>query len=330
MASSICSDTPADMVTPCSICSMHKKFVDENIWVHQGNGSLNKAKLDPMRTHFVPELSDLLPSTTFVDSFFTERKDEQQICHKPQNVVWFSHGRWLFDPYYDKRDGLKPCTNVDHHEGLNGVACVLIQNPENILTIRSLKELNHFTETYASIVKSNESLILEQKNMSAKDDFFCQAMRESPKCLKTIQDGKLGRVFADTRKLFDDTAWLTHGAYDVIKQLSLLYPDVLFYSEMNDFSCLRGIVEYVRSIVIDDCPTIWTKDYSKINWTAVQASGVYGVAFEFRKAYELPEYDKSTRFDCKYRWHDGFDVESLCVWDFRAFDNTVHPILLSS
>ncbi len=64
--------------------------------------------------------------------------------------------------------------------------------------------------------------------------------------------------------------------------------------------------------------------YIKIDWNKVrEVSKCYGVAFEFCKVEELVGFKKS--LDPKYYWYSGFDVESLCIWDLRAFDNIVYP-----
>ena len=57
--------------------------------------------------------------------------------------------------------------------------------------------------------------------------------------------------------------------------------------------------------------------YSSVEWDKIRADGFWGVSFDFRKVYELDfSEEKQHRY---YKWHMGFDVESLCVWDMRAF-----------
>jgi hypothetical protein len=68
--------------------------------------------------------------------------------------------------------------------------------------------------------------------------------------------------------------------------------------------------------------------YKIVFWEKIREDGFYGVSFDFRKVYELefPPENKTRYYD----WHMGFDVESLCVWDLRAFDEEgVYPINLS-
>lgn len=56
-----------------------------------------------------------------------------------------------------------------------------------------------------------------------------------------------------------------------------------------------------------------------ITWDKIKEDGFFGVAFNFRKVDELG-FD---RFDHRYRWHMGYDVESLMIFDVKAFDDEV-------
>jgi len=64
------------------------------------------------------------------------------------------------------------------------------------------------------------------------------------------------------------------------------------------------------------------KNYERINWDFVRNDGFYGVYFSFSKSYHVgctwEEYEK-------YNWHPSFDVESLVVWDTRAY-NEIYAI----
>jgi hypothetical protein len=58
-------------------------------------------------------------------------------------------------------------------------------------------------------------------------------------------------------------------------------------------------------------------NYSCINWDLIKQEGYYGVYFGFCKLYQIGfTYEEII----KYFWHDSFDVESLIIWDIRAYD----------
>ena len=59
------------------------------------------------------------------------------------------------------------------------------------------------------------------------------------------------------------------------------------------------------------------KDYRYIDWDKVAGMGYYGIYFSFKKSYEIGLTSEEHH---KYSWHDGMDVESLIVWDNRAFN----------
>jgi len=63
-----------------------------------------------------------------------------------------------------------------------------------------------------------------------------------------------------------------------------------------------------------------------IKWDDVRKDGYYGCAFEFCKVNDI---GIENEFDYKYTWYSMYDVESLCVWDSRAFD-TMYPVSIST
>lgn len=84
--------------------------------------------------------------------------------------------------------------------------------------------------------------------------------------------------------------------------------------------CIRQYKKY--ECINQKCITETHKIYH-INWSKVKNDGYYGVAFTFKKILELRDYD----FDCeksKYlNWHNGFDVESLCIFDTKALNGLI-------
>lgn len=64
---------------------------------------------------------------------------------------------------------------------------------------------------------------------------------------------------------------------------------------------------------------------SVINWNKIKENGYYGVSFGFKHVSEIGYNNFPMK--SRYSWHSGFDVESLCIWDLRAFDN-LYPIVI--
>lgn len=63
---------------------------------------------------------------------------------------------------------------------------------------------------------------------------------------------------------------------------------------------------------------ILSTNYNRILWHNIYKDGYYGVAFNFRSATHIAPMESYFR---KYFWHSSFDVESLCIFDLRAFQN---------
>ncbi|MGB3467535.1 MAG: hypothetical protein WBA74_19775, partial [Cyclobacteriaceae bacterium] len=61
-----------------------------------------------------------------------------------------------------------------------------------------------------------------------------------------------------------------------------------------------------------------------IDWNKVEEDGYYGIFFNFCHLTDIGlSYENEG-----YSWFSGFDVESLCIWDLRAFDNRGRVIKL--
>lgn len=57
-----------------------------------------------------------------------------------------------------------------------------------------------------------------------------------------------------------------------------------------------------------------------INWKNVKSDGYYGISIHFRNVSDI--------FNPKYSWHNGWDVETLAVWDSRGLDKVlIHRII---
>ncbi len=84
--------------------------------------------------------------------------------------------------------------------------------------------------------------------------------------------------------------------------------------DIREFVAKYGATnEYVCGIVID--------------WDAV-ARDWFGVSFAFRKIEDvLPRRKKIEAWEKTFMWHRGFDVESLLIFDLRAFKDTSPQIV---
>lgn len=60
-----------------------------------------------------------------------------------------------------------------------------------------------------------------------------------------------------------------------------------------------------------------------IDWNLV-ASNYSGVAFKFRKVFHLRDAPEGAYDQLKILWHSGYDVESLCIFSTKSFDNIVN------
>ena len=89
--------------------------------------------------------------------------------------------------------------------------------------------------------------------------------------------------------------------------------------EMDNFATKYGS-DYIS---FDQGKTHIKWPYKTIKWTKVYESGYWGVAFNFRKVSHMDENMDNEGSYNKFFWHYGFDVESLCIFDIRAFNNEV-------
>ncbi len=77
------------------------------------------------------------------------------------------------------------------------------------------------------------------------------------------------------------------------------------------FDIMSDLYDYLVGNVIRKC--------AYMNWDKVYSDGYYGVAFTFRRWDQL--YEDGWSYNSRYNWHDGYDVESLMIFDTRAFDD---------
>ena len=89
---------------------------------------------------------------------------------------------------------------------------------------------------------------------------------------------------------------------------------------MGKIRAFRPLYSYICIDRLQKIPDTFVRDRTSIDWYRVQGDGYYGVSFDFRQIVDIvPPGVAYNRYDDK--WHIGFDVESLCVFDTRALTN---------
>lgn len=312
-------------MNPFSYCDCDKcKKVAENskneIWMHlpHNNDIVLTGKSVIVKNFFRP----LIQST-----------DLNFASVKPVNVIWFSNGSWIFDSFCEgSHDNMPPhAANV-----------AIIKSPKNILNISTIDELDAFAEKYAGARLSNKTLRRHKIIADIKKDHWIIHITDSKKffdCTRqTFQN--LGLDFDKILQLIKDNC-IDKNILEFVDFLETAYPKIyeeygkipLTKSDIAMFDDAKDAIKYkirnsvttlydlIKVEILESLPDETEKDFSLIRWNAVHNDGYYGVAFNFRKVYHI-KIDWSF-FNDKYSWYIGWDVESLCIFDTRAFDNTV-------
>jgi hypothetical protein len=323
----------------CKGCIFVKKNLFAKHWVHLGFGKysgnkneFNELKLDSYKNFF--------KAPNERGSFNTN------IGHygKPANVIWFSHGSWLFDSH---------CTNHYNYEGEKliqadcpEVKCkvIAITNPKKILSIATYKQFLQFVECYSKsrLTKTSQNILKEIEIIKDDAKFFgflsipLSDLIDNCKKLCNSKGLNYDELTANSMSL-DKTKY-----YDRIQRLDAYLRKNTINGKIkldisNVFQIVRdfGFIFRVEAYeILRNTKLEYIKDpYTcGINWNLV-AKEYYGIAFEFRKLHHLNDYPKS----CEEReilhkkiatvnvdiWFDGYDVESLCIFDLAAFDDEI-------
>ncbi|VBB17699.1 hypothetical protein YASMINEVIRUS_162 [Yasminevirus sp. GU-2018] len=321
----------------CRWCDIVRHNSEQNVWLHVGTGNTDDEKF-----------ASLASGTVLKDNFSELGKSSRggfQIGTKPRGALWFSHGSWSVDPYCDGDHLTRTRTEKKTTHKL-----LYIQNPKNILVIRDQKSLDKFIEDYTIVGPDNQTDLRKERITALKDDFMYKTM---------VKAGKLDVVRARTKESLTERG----GDYELVvnfirehcsdvksncrnfaRKFMKAHPqyekilgkdekdlteaekwDVEIHGHSHGTIVLEQLFEVVFiAILIDELekvPDVMERKYGKIDWDMVwnKGDGYWGVAFEFRKVKHIGLDD----FDPKYYWHIGWDSESLCILDLRAFDNTV-------
>lgn len=142
----------------CQHCNIVKQNSLNDVWIHEGCGNYTKQweSIQPQ---------SIQPGTIIQDFFdqpksrnrFNGFNDSYVTCYsKPNGVIWFSNGSWLFDSY----------SGVSHDDPLKEYKVAVVRSPKNILSIETNDDLEWFIDTYNFNKKWENGLLgfLKKKN----------------------------------------------------------------------------------------------------------------------------------------------------------------------
>lgn len=285
----------------CESCSTVKKLLEKGVWLHKGTGTLTDVEYQPV------DLNDLnlgnLKKVTDVFNPITDIGTDR----KPYGCIWFSAGSWAFDPYND--------FTCDDHGPISG-NFLAIENPKNILHVKTLEEFTDFHEMYGNMIIDHKTMM--RKHTLSTRKTFCGENFDPLVTLKKFSD-HCNIDFKKVVEIFDSC--IATEDKNVQKMIEMFSDE--FGVSQDTFQSDRFVLELCaiakQYTLIKDIPDTFVLDRGTLNWQSVKDAGYYGVAFHFKDLYDAFGTNMTT-------WHDGFDVESLVVWDLRAFDNEVTPI----
>jgi hypothetical protein len=173
----------------CSLNRICAKFIQEDVWIHKGVGNLCK-KNDYVTNTIYLNKKQKIPFEKFTktkDLFYPIDKygygSPFVIPSKPKNCIWFSRGRWLYNPFNEKI-----CEYVSPDDCFTTEEFIVIQHPKKIFHIRNMDDMKLFTEKYITEKKDIKD---EEDDDESFDDSFLVGLP----CLeveKIKQDGFYG------------------------------------------------------------------------------------------------------------------------------------------
>ena len=278
-------------------------FINNNIWVHCGTGNLKMIEYEPFNLKEKPEKVKGVKLSNVFNQFDTSL-NHSEYPNKPINVIWFSRSDWITNTYYDN-------TTVDEKaemESLNESEVFMIQNPKNILEIKTDMDMIGFCK------------IFNGKKLD-KHSQKCFNIYDSMKNNKTTQTPL--EKWCDKSKInFQDILTKINESINenIISDLDNVVINTL--NKFSHFTSSDYIISYIFRLCIEFCfveilskyPYKYIRDTQFIDWNAVREEGYYGVSFDFPKVHTIGLKSSD------YPWYSGFDVHSLCIWDIRAFD----------
>lgn len=134
------------MQCQCAHCEVVKSNSENNIWIHNGRVGMKPDEFNN---------TEIGTSVKFIQPIHRPGFNGFGTGDKPKNVIWFSNGSWLFDPYCDG------C-----HEEINTSTrkAIVIKSPKNILSISTRLELEMFINKYLYLDKFNRKYYYDQSH----------------------------------------------------------------------------------------------------------------------------------------------------------------------
>lgn len=120
----------------CINCDVVNYFRSQNVWIHWSRNLKveNECQI---------KMTEPFVNTGVRTDFLKEKFKSNDPRWKPIYCTWFSRGTWLYDPYHDE--------GCDDDNCFNGRTVVVIQNPKNILMVRTRADLDDFINKYVSV-----------------------------------------------------------------------------------------------------------------------------------------------------------------------------------
>lgn len=292
----------------CQNCKYVKFNSENNIWIHRGKGNLSREEFDILECGSIVEDIFDPPNKNF-------RRNQ---VSKPIGAIWFSNGSWLFDPYCE--GGHNKVDSDEHKVKKTRVLCTKL--PKNILHIATLTELDEFTEKYTGMTTSIETIgVLNEIRKIEKDSRIKQLLK-----------GTYEEIMEEQRKFFEANFIDFDNLVEIIEK-NCLETDVNSIKKHKEIKECIGdknitievIYNFIKLKKLKSIDETFERNYDIIFWDKVAEDGYYGISFYFRKARHLPGYNDAN--SNKYIWHCAWDVESLCIFDLRAFgDITIEEV----
>jgi hypothetical protein len=327
----------------CWRCQKTYNYIQKQIWVHRGIGRFDEKTFREYKSGTKLNINEIFEIPKF-ETYFKNLEEKNLIVadRKPIGCIWFSAGSWLYDSYCDG-------SHDEMVDIVNKRRIIMTSNPLNILRITTFEELNIFIEKYAIKYLDEETETRDKKiiKLLAHLINFVQdrdILFEQAELVLT----KLGLNYDIILKFLHERCdIIVNFVPDFITQIKIYYPEFDAIISQNNYSPsenelsymklagFESYVDYVFSnfhylkqiynfILLDKLKKQQNtyKYDGQIQWLNVYKDGYYGVSFEFRKVdHILPESEDFDIIDRKFFWHYGFDVESLCIFDLRAFTN---------
>lgn len=319
---------------PCDGCQKVNKNMIHDHWIHKGFGNYTEEQFAQLKLG-IYEKAFMQPEGT---------KFSKYKPNKPSKAIWFSCGSWLFDPFCEAHYNVIPEKNFlrKPHEHVPKIQRVItIDCPKNVLSIDSYEAFLQFVKKYSKTRLSKQSQIIKKEiaNLVEDDNYFGYLRTEKDVLVANCEKICLDRGIS-YNKLIEISQYVLGSKIpdyeDKTKQVAR-YLRENKPTISDSFSIIRNIGFIFKRESYEKLMTFkekTIKDPTKcgIDWDSV-ARDHWGVAFKFRKLHHLNDYPESSdvrsQMAKKIRatniedWFSGFDVESLCIFDIRAFDNKV-------